>query len=80
MSANNSYTGITSIEAGTLVINGDQSAANGAMTVGDDNTANSSATLGGTGTVGGAITVRSDGIAGPGCDRAAPSPPPRLSP
>ena len=66
LSGNNSYTGITSIDAGTLVINGDQSAASGAITVGDDNTTNSSATLGGTGTVGGAITVRSDGTLAPG--------------
>ena len=61
LSGNNSYTGATSIDGGTLVINGNQSTASGAITVGDDNAANGSATLGGTGTVGGAITVRSDG-------------------
>ncbi len=63
---NNSYTGTTSIDGGTLVINGNQSTASGIVTVGDDNATNGTATLGGTGTVGGAIIVRSDGILAPG--------------
>jgi autotransporter-associated beta strand protein len=45
------YTGATNVNVGTLLINGDNSSATGAVTVA------SGATLGGTGTVGGAITV-----------------------
>ncbi|VTU01918.1 Outer membrane autotransporter barrel domain-containing protein OS=Opitutaceae bacterium TAV1 GN=OpiT1DRAFT_01846 PE=4 SV=1: Autotrns_rpt [Gemmataceae bacterium] len=51
----NLYSGATTVSGGTLLINGDQSAATGAVTVG------SGATLGGIGTVGGAITVSSGG-------------------
>lgn len=47
----NSYTGTTTVNQGTLIINGDQSAAIGAVTV------TSGAKLAGTGTVGGATTT-----------------------
>jgi autotransporter-associated beta strand protein len=47
----NTYTGATTITASTLLVNGDSSAATGAVTV------NSGATLGGSGTIGGASTV-----------------------
>ena len=47
----NSYTGTTLVGAGKLLVNGNQSAATGAVTV------NSGATLGGTGILGGAVTV-----------------------
>ena len=51
----NSYTGTTAVNAGTLLINGNQSSATGAVTVA------SGATLGGIGTVGGATTILSGG-------------------
>jgi fibronectin-binding autotransporter adhesin len=54
----NTYTGTTSVAAGSLIVNGNQSAATGAVTVLTD------ATLGGTGTLGGATTVT--GILAPG--------------
>jgi len=47
----NSYTGATQVTAGTLVINGDQSTATGAVTI------DLGATLSGNGTVGGATTI-----------------------
>ena len=50
-STSNSYSGETNLNAGTLVVNGDQSAANGNVTVA------SGATLAGTGTVGGNTTI-----------------------
>ncbi len=58
LSGTNTYTGTTSVSAGTLVINGDNSLATGAVTVA------SGATLGGSGTVGGATTI--SGIHAPG--------------
>jgi len=58
LSGSNSYTGKTEIKAGTLLINGNSSAATGAVTV------SSGATLGGSGTLGGATTV--SGIVAPG--------------
>jgi autotransporter-associated beta strand protein len=51
LSGPNSYTGTTSVTAGTLLINGDQSLATGAVTVG------ANGTLGGTGIIGGATTI-----------------------
>jgi len=59
-SGNNSYGGLTSVAAGTLLIHGDQSAATGAITVAGG------ATLGGRGTAGGAVTVLASGILSPG--------------
>ena len=62
-SGNNTYTGPTNVTAGTLLVNGNQAAATGAVTVA------SGATLGGTGTLGGATTIAgavSPGIGGIG--------------
>ena len=52
----NTYTGTTSVLAGTLLVNGNQSAANGAISV------SSAATLGGTGTMGGGLTFGSGAL------------------
>lgn len=54
-SGNNIYTGSTTVTAGTLLINGDSSAATGAVTV------EAAGTLGGTGTIGGATTLAAGG-------------------
>ena len=51
----NTYSGTTSVNAGTLLVNGDNSSATGAVTVA------SGGTLGGTGTVGGAVTAQTGG-------------------
>ena len=48
---NNTYDGATAINAGALIVNGDQTAANGAVSVG------ASGTLAGSGTIGGATAV-----------------------
>ena len=58
LAAANTYAGSTSVTAGTLLVNGDQSAAVGAVTV------DLGATLGGSGTIGGATTV--NGTLSPG--------------
>ncbi len=55
LTANNTYSGTTRIETGTLIVNGSQSSS--------DVTVNSSGTLGGTGTVG---AINSDGTVAPG--------------
>ncbi|MBE1529555.1 fibronectin-binding autotransporter adhesin [Sphingopyxis sp. OAS728] len=60
LSGNNSYAGATNVNAGTLRINGDQSAATGLVTVA------SGATLGGSGTIGGSVNVLNGGILAPG--------------
>ena len=60
LSGSNTYTGLTTVTAGTLLVNGNQSAATGAVTVAN------LATLGGTGTIGGAVTVQSGGTYSPG--------------
>lgn len=57
---NNNYTGTTTVSAGTLLINGDQSTATGNMSV------SSAATLGGSGKIGGAVTVQNGGFLAPG--------------
>ena len=56
----NTYTGATIINAGTLLINGNQPLATGAINV------KSSGTLGGTGAPGGLVTVESNGTIAPG--------------
>jgi autotransporter-associated beta strand protein len=60
LSGTNSYTGATTVSAGTLVIDGNQSSATGAMTVA------SGATLGGSGTVGADTTFQSGSFHTPG--------------
>lgn len=60
LSGNNSYSGATFVNAGTLRIDGDQTAATGAVTVADG------ATLTGAGKVGGAVTVLDGGRLAPG--------------
>ncbi len=51
----NSYTGVTNVNAGTLLVNGNQAAATGLTSVA------SGATLGGTGTIGGSVNVADGG-------------------
>jgi fibronectin-binding autotransporter adhesin len=58
LGGDNTYTGVTQVLAGGLIVNGNQSAATGAVTV------DVGATLGGTGTLGGATTV--SGVLSPG--------------
>ncbi|MEX3242535.1 autotransporter-associated beta strand repeat-containing protein, partial [Serratia quinivorans] len=60
LTANNTYKGATTVSAGRLTVNGDQSAATGATTVA------AGANLGGTGTIGGNVTIANDGILTPG--------------
>lgn len=55
-----SYSGTTTVSAGTLLINGNNSAAAGAVAV------LNGATLGGTGIVGGSTTIQSGGVHSPG--------------
>ncbi|WP_205965779.1 autotransporter-associated beta strand repeat-containing protein, partial [Paraburkholderia guartelaensis] len=57
LTGTNSYAGPTTVSAGALYINGDQTAATGATTVA------SGATLGGTGTLGGNVSVASGALA-----------------
>jgi fibronectin-binding autotransporter adhesin len=59
LTAANSYTGSTTVNAGTLLINGDQSAATGTTTV-------NAGTLGGAGTVGGDVSVAGGATLAPG--------------
>lgn len=56
---NNTYNGTTAVNAGTLLINGDQSSATGAVSV-------VAGTLGGNGTIGGAVSVAANAILAPG--------------
>ena len=60
LSGNNSYGGVTTVSAGALFVNGDQSAATGATNVAGG------ATLGGTGTIGGNVGVANGGTLAPG--------------
>ena len=62
LTADNTFTGATSVLKGVLLINGDQSAATGATSVA------SSATLGGEGTLGANVTVADNGHLAPGKD------------
>jgi fibronectin-binding autotransporter adhesin len=66
LTGSNSYAGSTAVRAGTLIVNGDQSAATGLTSV--DN----GSTLGGTGVIGGAVTVVGGGVLSPGNVGAAP--------
>ena len=59
-SSNSTYSGATTLQAGTLEINGDNSAATNTVTV------TSGATLAGSGTLGGAVTVENGGTLAPG--------------
>ena len=58
LNAANVYLGTTNVDAGTLIINGNQAGATGAVTVANG------ATIGGSGTIGGAVIV--NGILSPG--------------
>lgn len=60
LAAANTYSGATSVNAGTLLVNGSLSAGGGAVTVAD------SAALGGTGTINRAVSVSAGGIFTPG--------------
>jgi len=60
LNAANTYTGATTVQAGTLLIDGDQSAATGATTV------QNTGTLGGVGIVGGNVSVANGGALNPG--------------
>lgn len=62
LTANNTFTGATSVMKGVLLINGDQSAATGATSVA------SNATLGGEGTLGANVNVADNGHLTPGKD------------
>ncbi|VVD70990.1 autotransporter outer membrane beta-barrel domain-containing protein [Pandoraea fibrosis] len=66
LSGNNSYAGATNVASGSLIVNGDQSAATGLTTV------QSGATLGGTGTIGGTTVVANGGTLNPGNPGAVP--------
>ncbi len=59
LSGANTYAGDTVVEAGTLLINGNQSSASGAVTV-------TGGTLGGIGNIGGDVTVSAGGTIAPG--------------
>lgn len=62
LTADNTFTGATSVLKGALLINGDQSAATGATSVA------SNATLGGEGTLGANVSVADNGHLAPGKD------------
>lgn len=60
LSGANTYQGVTQVNGGTLLVNGNQSGATGATTVA------SGTTLGGTGTIGGDVTFGADSTLSPG--------------
>ncbi|WFU13314.1 autotransporter outer membrane beta-barrel domain-containing protein (plasmid) [Rhizobium sp. CB3090] len=67
LTANNSYAGATNVHTGTLIVNGDQSAATGATTV------EAGGTIGGIGTIGGNVSVLDNGALNPGNVGSTPS-------
>lgn len=60
LTGNNTYTGATTVSAGSLIVNGNQSAAMGLISVAGGGT------LGGTGIIGGSVTIANGGILSPG--------------
>ncbi|MBZ9942478.1 autotransporter-associated beta strand repeat-containing protein, partial [Mesorhizobium sp. BR1-1-13] len=66
LTADNSYAGATNVREGTLIIDGDQSAATGATTV------EAGGALGGVGTIGGDVSVLDNGALNPGDIGATP--------
>ena len=62
LSGNNAYTGATHVEQGVLLVNGDQHAATGDVTV------DAGTTLGGNGIIGGAVTIANAGHLAAGAD------------
>jgi fibronectin-binding autotransporter adhesin len=60
LAGNNTYTGTTTVSAGALYVNGNQSLATGAVSV------LAAATLGGSGTIGGAVTLAANSTLAPG--------------
>ncbi len=60
LTGNNTYTGATTVSAGTLIVNGNQSAATGPTSVA------TAGALGGTGIIGGSVAVANGGILLPG--------------
>ncbi|MCU0780100.1 MAG: autotransporter-associated beta strand repeat-containing protein, partial [Akkermansiaceae bacterium] len=60
LTGSNSYTGTTTVNGGTLLVQGDQSTATGNVTV------NAGATLGGTGVLGGTVIANAGSIVAPG--------------
>ncbi|MGO4700633.1 autotransporter-associated beta strand repeat-containing protein [Dyella sp. 2RAB6] len=65
LTATNSYKGATAVQAGTLLVNGDQSGATGATSV------QNGGTLGGKGIIGGDVNVANGGALNPGDAGAA---------
>lgn len=65
LTGDSTYTGSTTVSAGKLLVHGNNSAANGAMTVANG------ATLGGNGTLGGATTIQNGATLAPGASIGA---------
>ena len=64
LTANNTYTGLTTVSGGTLIINGDHTAATGGINVTGNVTG--TGTLAGSGSIGGTATIGLGGILSPG--------------
>ena len=60
LTANNTYTGLTTVSGGTLIINGDHTAATGGINV------TGTGTLAGSGSIGGTTTIGANGFLSPG--------------